>query len=147
MVHFDGDISHIDEIFNDRSPNDMDSIILYSKKPKVRDVVHGIKMGAFDFLEMPFNVREMELCLLRAAEQNRLNLIKLMELSSIASNLTRLTLRENMILTQILEGNSNKIIAYNLNISSRTVENHRSRIMQKMSAKNITHLINMMNKM
>jgi len=52
---------------------------------------------------------------------------------------------DHKILKKIIEGTRNKIIAYELNISQRTVENHRASIMMKLEAKSITHLINMIN--
>jgi FixJ family two-component response regulator len=145
MAHVDSPASQIKDILDLRKSIRLDSIILYSDKPDLRDVVHAMKFGAFDFLKTPLGEDELKSCLTMAAEQNSLNLTILQEKALILSNLTRLTIRENSVLELIIKGNSNKVIAYNLHISQRTVENHRAHIMQKMSAKSIAQLMIMLN--
>ncbi len=49
--------------------------------------------------------------------------------------------RERDVLEQLVIGRPNKLIGYELGISPRTVEIHRSRVMQKMSAKSLSHLV------
>ncbi len=146
MAHFDKHLSHLDDFLAMKSSNNFAAVVLYSNNPKLCDVVNAIKMGAFDFLKMPLTKDELNSCLIRAAERNELVLNTLREESAITSNLTRLTIQENKVLEQILQGAANKIIAFNLNISQRTVENHRLNLMRKMSAKSIAHLINMINR-
>jgi FixJ family two-component response regulator len=146
MVHFDKQVSHVNDFLAMKSSNDFTAIVLYSETPKLSDVVNSIKMGAFDFLGMPLIKDEVKSCLSKAVEYNDFILNQLREESLINSNLTRLTIQENKVLEQMLLGAANKIIAFNLNISQRTVENHRLNLMRKMSAKSIAHLVNMINK-
>lgn len=54
-----------------------------------------------------------------------------------------LTERERQVLAEIVAGNSNKTIGRNLEISPRTVEVHRSRIITKMGARNTADLVRM----
>ena len=54
-----------------------------------------------------------------------------------------LTPRERDVLSHLVEGNPNKIIAYQLSISPRTVENHRARLMVKMQADSVAELVRM----
>jgi FixJ family two-component response regulator len=55
--------------------------------------------------------------------------------------LARLTPRERQVLDLIVTGRSNKLIAYELSISTRTVENHRARIMEKLRIKSVAELV------
>ncbi len=52
-----------------------------------------------------------------------------------------LTPREHEVLERLVAGHANKVIAYELDISPRTVEIHRARVMEKMQAHNFSHLV------
>jgi DNA-binding NarL/FixJ family response regulator len=60
---------------------------------------------------------------------------------SAASRLGTLTLRERQVLSLIVAGRANKVIAYELSISPRTVENHRARVMEKLRVKSVAELV------
>lgn len=62
---------------------------------------------------------------------------------NIASRLCQLTEREHQVLAGVLDGLQNKMIAFNLGISSRTVEVHRANVMAKMGARNLAGLMRM----
>ena len=57
------------------------------------------------------------------------------------ARLTSLTLRERQVLSLIVAGRANKVIAYELSISPRTVENHRARVMEKLGVKSVAELV------
>ena len=57
--------------------------------------------------------------------------------------LLTLTEREHQVLDLIVAGKANKVVAYELSISPRTVEIHRSRVMEKMGARNLADLVRM----
>ena len=59
------------------------------------------------------------------------------------SRVALLTPRENQVLEHLVAGHSNKIIAYELAISPRTIEIHRGHLMQKMQARGLSNLIQM----
>jgi two-component system response regulator FixJ len=65
------------------------------------------------------------------------------EIRSIRSRLSTLTARENEVLSGLLGGQLNKVIAHNLGIGMRTVETHRAAIMEKMQAENLSELLRM----
>ncbi|MBS0471567.1 MAG: hypothetical protein JSR60_10880 [Proteobacteria bacterium] len=63
------------------------------------------------------------------------------EAHSITSRLGSLTTRERQVLNLIVAGRANKVIAYELSISPRTVENHRARVMEKLRVKSVAELV------
>jgi diguanylate cyclase (GGDEF)-like protein len=64
--------------------------------------------------------------------------------SEIEARLARLTPREREVLNVLIEGKANKVIAYLLGTSTRTIENHRAHIMEKMQATSIAELVRML---
>ncbi|MBL6854614.1 MAG: hypothetical protein ISS15_12275 [Alphaproteobacteria bacterium] len=59
----------------------------------------------------------------------------------VLERLALLTARERQVLDQIVAGCANKVIAFELNISPRTVENHRARVMEKLRVKSVAELV------
>ena len=62
---------------------------------------------------------------------------------AIATRLQSLTPRELDVLRLMVEGRANKVIAIDLDISQRTVEIHRARVMEKLEANSLAHLVRM----
>ncbi|MDH3589539.1 MAG: LuxR C-terminal-related transcriptional regulator, partial [Gammaproteobacteria bacterium] len=54
---------------------------------------------------------------------------------------SKLTPREKEVMSMVVAGNANKVIAQDLGVSQRTVEIHRARVMEKMCARSIAHLV------
>jgi two-component system response regulator FixJ len=105
--------------------------------------VMAMKAGAMDFIEKPFsnevllaNVQEAFRRLEAGRSEHRRK-------SSTISRYETLTPREKEILAFIVEGISNKDLAEKLQISNRTIEVHRSRIMHKMKADSLPDLVRM----
>lgn len=67
----------------------------------------------------------------------------LVEAETKRCRFTELTRREKEVLDRIVAGQASKIIAYELSISPRTVENHRAQVMRKMRAQNVAELVRM----
>ncbi|NDA46474.1 MAG: hypothetical protein EBY21_04200 [Alphaproteobacteria bacterium] len=107
-------------------------------------IVEVIRAGAHDFLDIPVVKEEFFTTLERAKTQCQREIVAKTLKSDVLSRLARLTVRENEILSEMRNGHPNKIIAYHLGISQRTVENHRANIMQKLGASNIAALMNML---
>ena len=105
--------------------------------------VMAMKAGAMDFIEKPFS---NEVLLANVQEAFR-RLVdepqKKSRKSAILHRYEMLTPREKEILTLIVEGLSNKNLAKRLQISNRTIEVHRSRIMHKMQANSLPDLVRM----
>ncbi|BCH31959.1 transcriptional regulatory protein FixJ [Mesorhizobium sp. L-8-10] len=104
--------------------------------------VAAMKAGASDFIEKPFEDVVLIEAIKRAA--SRLDTVTEMEdVSAIRSRLGQLSERERQVLAAVVAGLPNKTIAYDLNISPRTVEVHRANIMSKMRAGSLPELVRM----
>ena len=102
--------------------------------------VAALKMGAADFLEKPFDdailIERVEAALARDAAARD----SLASRSHLQAQLRQLTEREREVMALILEGKLNKQIAEALDISIKTVEVHRARVLDKMAVKSAVEL-------
>ena len=102
--------------------------------------VRAMKAGAVDFIEKPFTYEaildSLEVGFLRLTAPDK----DPVKVAAIAK-LELLSPRELEVLQGLLAGLPNKSIAYDLNISPRTVEIHRARVMDKMGARSLSELI------
>ncbi len=103
--------------------------------------VSALKKGATDFIEKPFNDQDMLGLIESCMEQDRAASARRAESASVAQRLDSLTQRENEVLGLVVGGKLNKQIADELGISIKTVEVHRSRVMQKMGANSVAELV------
>jgi two-component system CheB/CheR fusion protein len=103
--------------------------------------VEAMKAGAVDFLEKPVRPDELlasiERALDRIGDSTKLSAWH----KTAAARLARLTPRERDVLDLVVEGRPNKIIAHDLGISQRTVENHRAAVMKRTGAATLPDLI------
>jgi two-component system response regulator FixJ len=116
--------------------------IVISGHGDVPMAVTAMKTGALDFIEKPF----ADEVLIDAIKRAAATLVSDGGTESVATFRARialLTCREHEVLDAVVEGLQNKVIAYNLNISPRTVEVHRANLMAKMLARNLSDLIRM----
>lgn len=105
--------------------------------------VQAMKNGALEFLQKPFRDQEFIDCVNRALKANNEALNGLNRRRSIQARIDSLTKREYEIMGLIAAGNITKVMAAKLNISPRTVEIHRARTMEKMQAKTLAQLVQM----
>jgi FixJ family two-component response regulator len=106
--------------------------------------VSAIKLGAIEFLEKPYQVEQLLEKIAEALELDSKASSMEMENAVIRANYVRLTARENEVMKLLVAGAanaSNKVIAKQLEISHRTVDDHRASIMAKMQARSITDLV------
>ena len=105
--------------------------------------VEAMKAGAVDFIEKPFEDTVLLEALDRAiAELDRLGRTQ-GDAAEVRARVDNLTEREKQIMHAIVAGLPNKTIAYDLDISPRTVEVHRANVMSKMGARSLPELVRM----
>jgi two-component system response regulator FixJ len=109
----------------------------------VPSAVRALKAGAADFIEKPIDGKSFIAAVERAVVARRANRAQLEAAHLAHERVTALTPRERDVLRHLVEGNPNKIIAHQLSISPRTVENHRARLMVKMQADSVAELVRM----
>ncbi|MDK1492542.1 response regulator FixJ [Sinorhizobium sp. 7-81] len=105
--------------------------------------VEAMKAGALDFIEKPFEDFVIIEAIERASEQLSVPEADVDEIRDIQERLHTLSERERQVLSAVVAGLPNKSIAYDLDISPRTVEVHRANVMGKMKAKSLPHLVRM----
>lgn len=109
--------------------------------------VSALKKGAADFIEKPFNDQDMVKLIESCLKQDRAAAAKRAEKASLVQSLEKLTQREREVLELIVDGKLNKQIADDLGISIKTVEVHRSRVMEKMGASSVAELVQLVLKL
>ncbi|MCR9231683.1 response regulator transcription factor [Gimesia chilikensis] len=118
-------------------------VIIVSGYGDVPMAVRAMKAGAVDFLEKPVSDQVLLDYIQKGIErdiQNKANREQNKELVERKATLTR---RENEVMKYVVSGFSSREIAEKLNVSFKTVEAHRAKIMKKMQAKSVPKLIQM----
>ncbi len=118
-------------------------IIFMTGHADVPMAVQAMQNGAFDFLEKPFRDQDMIDRVHMALDHHRERRERGRRKGAIVRRLETLTNREREIMERIVAGDPNKVIAADLNMSQRTVEIHRGRVMEKMNADSLAHLVRM----
>ena len=103
--------------------------------------VQAVKHGAIDFLEKPFNDKDLLAIIERSLEHDRQQRERLQQASSAQSRLASLTPREREVMELVVAGKLNKLIADQLDISIKTVEAHRAKVMEKVGAHSLAELV------
>ena len=121
-------------------------IIFISGNAEIPDSAKAFRAGALDFLEKPFDNRLLLERIHEALEKHHSIKQHLEEKQRIRARLDCLTPRELDVLRLIVNSHSNKETAKILDISHRTVEIHRTKVMEKLQVHDITALVNLLAK-
>lgn len=105
--------------------------------------VEAMRAGAIDFLEKPYDDDILLASVRHALGQADRQAAQSMEKAALHERLTTLSSREREVLDGLVAGQPNKIIAFNLGISPRTVEIYRANVMTKMQAGSLSELVRM----
>ncbi len=118
-------------------------IIFITGHGDVPMAVEAMQKGAVDFIQKPFRDQEL-LDRIREALATDEERREVQERhSEVAKKLATLTNREQEVFNLVVTGKPNKVIAYDLGVSQRTVEIHRARVMEKMQARSLADLVKM----
>lgn len=118
-------------------------IILITGYGEVSMAVRAIKNGAMDFLTKPFGDQDLLDAVRQALDSDAVARDRQARALAIEQRYDRLTSREREVMALVIAGKANKVIAAELGVSCKTVEGHRSRVMEKMEADSLPALVRM----
>ena len=141
IMDFSGDCSVMLKALEQiRASEQPPPVIILADASDIRTTVQAMRAGAFDVLQKPVDGAQLE-----SSVSEALGAIRCygpaVPRDVARARLTALTDRERQILNLITRGHPNKNIAADLQISQRTVENHRASIMKKTSTRTLSGLI------
>ena len=116
-------------------------VIIMTGHADVAMAVRAMKVGAYDFIEKPYNdslmLERIQSAMIYDANRRK----EADRIEEIKQRVDSLTPREHEVLLHVLESKLNKVIAYEMGISIKTVELHRANVMNKMKATSATELV------
>jgi len=116
-------------------------IIFVTGHGDVPMAVGALQRGACDFIEKPFHNEDLLSRIHRALELDSELASRRQRDGAISHRLEQLTQRESEVMQLVVAGKLNKQIADTLNISMKTVEAHRARVMEKMGVRTLAELV------
>jgi two-component system response regulator FixJ len=118
-------------------------VIVITGHGDVALAVEAMKAGAIDFIEKPFDDEVLLSTIRSALARHESNRERGSKVAEIRGRLALLSEREQQVLDGLVAGKANKVIAYDLGISARTVEIYRANVMTKMQADSLSSLVRM----
>ena len=118
-------------------------IIFITGHGDVPMAVEAMQKGAVDFIQKPFRDQDLLDRIGEAMAADRDRRSERQKQHDVAERVAQLTHREKEVLDLVVTGKPNKVIAYELGVSQRTVEIHRARVMEKMEARSLADLVRM----
>lgn len=115
-------------------------IIFISGHADVPDSSKAFRAGAIDYMEKPFDTQVLLTRMQEAIQKDLDTRINNAEKRKLKKRLGQLTPRENEVMILVVKGLSNKEIAKHLNVSNRTIDVHRAKLMEKMDAEDLAEL-------
>jgi len=118
-------------------------VIVITGHGDVQLAVEAMKIGAVDFIEKPFDDELLLTAVKSALNRSGKDARQQAERADLHDKLSVLSTREREVLEGLVAGKPNKIIAFDLGISPRTVEIYRAHVMTKMDAGSLSELVRM----
>jgi FixJ family two-component response regulator len=116
-------------------------VIFITGHADVPMAVQAMKEGAFEFIQKPFRDQDLLDRINHALRQDAASRSTLARRAEVLRRQESLTPRERQVMAMVVEGAANKVIAIDLSLSERTVEIHRAKVMEKMGARSVAHLV------
>lgn len=120
-----------------------DPVIVITGHADVPMAIEALHKGVSDFIEKPFSDEAILLAVRSALAKQQSRVEIQVERDEIHRRLATLSGREREVMEGLILGKANKVIAYDLDISARTVEVYRANVMTKMSARTLSELVRM----
>ncbi|HVZ14712.1 MAG TPA: response regulator FixJ [Bauldia sp.] len=136
-------VSGIDLLRTLRARGDGVPVIVMTGHGDVPLAVEAMKLGAADFLEKPFDDEALLAAVHAARAGSATSTSRDARAAEIRLRVGTLTDRERQVMDGLVEGHPNKVIAFDLGISPRTVEIYRANVMTKMQAGSLSELVRM----
>ena len=118
-------------------------VIVVTAQGDVQTAVRAMKAGAVDFIEKPYSddalIAAIESALKTSAAKGRTD-----DIAAAAALINTLSPRERQVLEALVAGQPNKVIAFDLGISVRTVEVHRSRMMDRLGVRQFAEAVRLL---
>src|SRR6202162_3518965 len=103
--------------------------------------VQAMRDVAFEFIQKPIRDQDLLDRINHALKQDVENRNTVARRAEVLHRLESLTPRERQVMDLVVDGAANKVIAIDLDLSERTVEIHRAKVMEKMGARSVAHLV------
>ena len=116
-------------------------IMIMTSQGDVPTAVQAMKAGAIDYIEKPLDPEQLIRRIHECLEIDSTRREKALRHERYNQHLAQLTPREYEVMELMVAGKMNKVIAADLDISQRTVEDHRAKIMEKLQAKSIADVV------
>jgi FixJ family two-component response regulator len=116
-------------------------VVFLSAHADVRTTARAMKRGAVDFLTKPVDASDLLAVIRESLEREAEERARRLATARFTGRLTRLTRREQEVMTFVIAGLLNKQIAAELGISEETVKIHRGRMMQKLGVESVADLV------
>lgn len=118
-------------------------VIVMTGHADVPLAIEAVRAGVKDFIEKPFDDEALLVSVRSALSQGLETAQQDEQAQDIRTRLDSLSTREQQVLDGLVAGQANKVIAYDLGISPRTVEVYRANVMTKMEARSLSELVRM----
>jgi two-component system response regulator DctR len=116
-------------------------IVFISGHGDIAMAVNAIKDGAVDFVQKPYHEQQLLDAIDEALRRDAAQRAPPADAGGLTARVATLTAREREVMALALKGLPSKLIAKELSISHRTVEQHRSRLLEKLGIRSVTELM------
>jgi FixJ family two-component response regulator len=115
--------------------------IFISGVDEVPVAIEAMKLGAHDFLPKPFSAQTLIDTVQSALHHSQIEKGRDARIAAVRSLVAKLSPRERQVLLAVVDGKPNKVVAIDLGLSEKTVEEHRSHVMSKLGASSVPDLV------